>query len=77
MPSFDFFGKILVLIGAFVVILGLLLVFWDRIPFLGRLPGDIFLQKGNFKFFFPVATCLVISALLTIVINIIVRLFGR
>ena len=77
MPSFDFFGKILVLIGAFVVILGLLLVFWDRIPFLGRLAGDIFLQKGNFKFFFPVATCLVISALLTIVINIIVRLFGR
>jgi len=77
MPSFDFFGKILILTGAFVIILGLLLVFWDRIPFLGRLPGDIFLQKGNFKFFFPVATCLVISALLTIVINIIVRLFGR
>jgi hypothetical protein len=43
MPSFELLGTFLILAGAFVVILSLLLVFWDRIPFLGRLPGDIFL----------------------------------
>jgi len=47
-------GKILILGGAFLTFLGLLLFFWQRIPFLGKLPGDIFLQKGRFQFFFPI-----------------------
>jgi len=67
-------GKLLILGGAFLVFSGLLLVFWQRIPFLGKLPGDIFLQKGNLQFFFPIVTCLAISALLTIIVNIIVNL---
>jgi hypothetical protein len=46
-------GKILVLGGVFLAFLGLLLVFWQRLPFLGKLPGDIFLQKGNLQFFSP------------------------
>ena len=66
-------GKVLILAGAFVGFSGLLLVFWQRIPFLGKLPGDIFLQKGNLQFFFPIVTCLAISALLTIMVNIIVN----
>jgi len=66
-------GKVLILAGAFVAFSGLLLVFWQRIPFLGKLPGDIFLQKGNLQFFFPIVTCLAISALLTIMVNIIVN----
>jgi len=41
-------GKILILSGAFLAFLGLLLFFWQRIPFLGKLPGDIFLHKGSF-----------------------------
>ncbi len=77
MSSFESLGKLLVLTGVFVVILGLLSVFWSRIPLLGKLPGDIFLQKGNFQFFFPIVTCLVISAALTIIINLVIRLFGR
>ena len=77
MSSFESLGKLLVLTGVFVVILGLLIVFWSRIPLLGKLPGDIFLQKGNFQFFFPIVTCLVISAALTIIINLVIRLFGR
>jgi hypothetical protein len=77
MTGFEQLGKTLILIGVFVVILGLFLVFWSKIPLLGRLPGDIFLQKGNFRFFFPVVTCLVISAVLTIVVNLIIRLLGR
>ncbi len=66
-------GKVLILAGAFVAFSGILLVFWQRIPFLGKLPGDIFLQKGNLQFFFPIVTCLAISALLTIMVNIIVN----
>jgi len=67
-------GKLLILGGAFLVFSGLLLVFWQRIPFLGKLSGDIFLQKGNLQFFFPIATFLAISALLTIIVSTIVNL---
>ena len=77
MSSFEPFGKLLIFAGLFIVILGLLLAFWSRIPLLGKLPGDIIVQKGNFRFFFPIVTCLVISALLTIVINLVTRLLGR
>jgi hypothetical protein len=68
-------GKILILGGGFFVFLGLLLFFWQRIPFLGKLPGDIFVNKGNFQFFFPIATCIVISIVLTIILNLVFRLF--
>jgi hypothetical protein len=68
-------GKLLILAGAFLVFLGLLLVFWQRIPFLGKLPGDIFVQGENFRFFFPLMTCLVISVLLTLLLNLIIHLF--
>jgi hypothetical protein len=67
-------GKLFVLGGTFLVLSGLLLIFWQRIPFLGKLPGDIFFQKGNLQFFFPIVTCLVVSAFLTIVVNIIINL---
>jgi len=72
---FQGIGKILILVGAFVVFLGLLLVFWQRIPFLGKLPGDIFVQKGNLQLFFPIATSVIISILLTIIVNLVIHLF--
>ncbi|MFP4640809.1 MAG: DUF2905 domain-containing protein [Dehalococcoidia bacterium] len=77
MAAFDSLGKLLVMAGTFILLLGLLLIFWNKIPFLGNLPGDIFIQKGNFRFFFPVVTCLVISALLTFLINVLPRLLGK
>jgi hypothetical protein len=77
MPYFESMGKLLILGGVFIVVLGILLTFWDRIPFLGRLPGDISLQKGSIQFFFPVVTCLVISVVLTIILNLVIRLLGK
>ena len=77
MFNFEPFGKLLILGGVFIVTLGLLLTLWNRIPFLGKLPGDIFLQKGNVQFFFPIATSLVISAAFTIIINIVIKLLGK
>ena len=68
-------GKIIVLSGVFLVILGLLMVFWQRIPFLGKLPGDVFWQKGSFQLFFPIVTCIIISVVLTVILNLVLRLF--
>jgi hypothetical protein len=68
-------GKILILGGVFLILLGLLFTFWQRIPFLGKLPGDIFVQKGSLQFFFPIVTCIIISIVLTIILNFACRLF--
>jgi hypothetical protein len=73
--DFQGIGKILILGGAFLVFLGLLLFFWQRVPFLEKLPGDIFLQKGSFQFLFPIVTCIIISIVLTIILNFALRLF--
>ena len=71
---FQSIGKILILVGVFIVVLGLSLVLWQRVPFLGRLPGDIFMQKGTLQLFFPIATCLIVSILLTVAVNFIIHL---
>ena len=61
------FGKVLVVIGIIVALAGAVL--WKLGGFgpLGRLPGDISVQKENFSFHFPIVTCLVLSALVTLV----------
>jgi hypothetical protein len=77
MFNFETFGKILLIIGTLIIISGILLIFWPKIPFLGKLPGDFLIQKGNFQFFFPLVTCLIISVVLTIIINLIIRWLGK
>jgi hypothetical protein len=61
-------GKVLVLIGLFIMVLGAFL--WSGLGrgWFGRLPGDIHYTKGNFSFYFPIATCLLLSVLLTIIL---------
>ncbi|WP_221406655.1 DUF2905 domain-containing protein [Ekhidna lutea] len=59
-------GKILILIGLVLVVIGAILEFAPNIP-LGRLPGDIRIEKENFTFYFPITTCIVISLLLMLV----------
>ena len=70
-------GKLLLGFGAVMVLLGLVLIvagnLSGRVPWLGRLPGDIHIQRGNWSFYFPLATCLVISIVLTLLFS----LFGR
>ncbi len=79
MSGFESMGKVLILMGLFVLVLGLILTFAPklRIPFLGRLPGDIRIEREGFSFYFPIVTCIVLSVLLTIVLNVISRLLGR
>ena len=70
-------GKILIIVGCIIVILGLLLVFHPHIPYFGKLPGDITIKKNSFTLFFPVVSFLLISIILTIVINIIMRILNK
>jgi hypothetical protein len=59
-------GKTLIILGLILVAAGLLLHFSGRIPFLGRLPGDIHIEKENFSFYFPLGSCLLFSLILSL-----------
>ena len=69
-------GKWLVLMGLMLVVLGGLLWLAGRIPFVGRLPGDIRIERENFSCFVPLATSLLLSLLLTLLLYLF-RLLGR
>jgi Protein of unknown function (DUF2905) len=66
-------GRLLIIVGIFVVVVGLVFMLGARIPFLGRLPGDISLTRGNTHFYFPLATSLILSLVLTLLLNLFFR----
>jgi hypothetical protein len=66
-------GKILIIIGLVLVITGLLIQFGNGISFLGKLPGDIKVERGNFRLYFPLATSIVLSILLSLILFLINR----
>jgi hypothetical protein len=66
-------GKALIVLGFAIVLAGIVLTFLGRIPWLGRLPGDIHVQRGNWSFYFPLAT----SLLLSVVLSLLFYILGR
>jgi len=66
-------GRTLVLAGIIIVVIGLVIILAPRIPFLGRLPGDIYYKKDDFAFYFPVTTSIVISIILSLIFYIFTR----
>jgi len=66
-------GKLLIIVGGFILVVGLVLFFGLRIPFLGRLPGDISVDRANVHFYFPIVTCLLLSLILTLLLNLFFR----
>jgi len=64
------FGRNLIYLGIVLVILGILFSVGGKLPWLGHLPGDIYLQRGRFSFYFPVTTCLLISIIMTLIFYI-------
>jgi len=67
-------GKTIILIGVLLVIIGVLITFFEKLPFgLGRLPGDIYIKRDNFTFYFPLATSIVLSIVLSLIFIIISR----
>ena len=73
---YDQIGKLLVIFGITILILGGLLLLVGRTG-LGKLPGDITWTSGNFTCIAPLATMLLLSVLLTIIVNVVMRLFNR
>ena len=67
-------GKLLILFGVILIVVGMLLEFGHRIPFVGRLPGDIVIENKNVRFYFPIVTSIVISIVLTLIIFIVNKL---
>lgn len=61
-------GKAVIISGLLLVCIGLFLVFGSKFSFLGRLPGDIRIERENFTLFFPLGTCLLISILISLVL---------
>lgn len=61
-------GKWLILLGLVIVACGVIITFAGKIPWLGRLPGDIHLKRENYSFYFPLATCILISAIVSLVL---------
>lgn len=70
-------GKILIVFGMLLVVVGGILLLIDRVPGLplGRLPGDFSWDKGGTKIYFPLTTMIVVSIVLTILVNVILKLF--
>jgi uncharacterized protein HemY len=67
MINFDSFGKFFIFLGLLFLVIGLFLVFIKQMPFFGKLPGDILIQKKNFTFYFPITTSIILSILLSII----------
>jgi hypothetical protein len=63
-------GKMLIIVGIVFIVMGLAFLFGDKIPFLGRLPGDIAIHKERFSFYFPITTSIIISIVLSILFAI-------
>jgi len=70
-PEFSGFGKALVIMGIILIVLGLALM--GKLPFLGRLPGDIRIQRDGFIFYFPITSMLIVSAILSLILTLLQR----
>ncbi len=60
-------GRLLIVSGLAIAAVGLVFLMGEKIGWLGKLPGDIVVRRGNFSFYFPIATCLIVSALLSLI----------
>jgi len=70
-------GKALIWIGIFLIAVGLIFIIIEKFIHPGRLPGDIVYEKDNFKFYFPLGTSILISLILTALLNLIIIFFSR
>ena len=70
-------GKLLLVFAVVLGVVGLLLIIMGNVPFLGKLPGDLVVRRGGVTFFFPIATSIILSVVLTALINLIFWIFRR
>jgi hypothetical protein len=72
-PGFEVLGRALIILGIVIVILGAVLIAGPRIPFLGRLPGDIRIEREGVTIYIPIATMILVSIIASIVLAIVTR----
>jgi len=77
MPELQDVGKMLLLLGGGVFLLGLILTLGGKLPWLGRLPGDIRIEREGFSCFIPIVTSILLSLILTVLVNVVIRLLNR
>jgi len=70
-------GIMLLVVGGVLMLTGLFFVLGGKVPFPGRLPGDIHYRGDRTSFAFPVTTCILVSIVLTIILNVVMRLFRK
>ena len=70
-------GKMLIVVGSLVVLLGIALILSDKIPFFGKLPGDISIKRENVQFYFPLTSGIILSLFLSLIVWILSQCKGR
>lgn len=68
-------GRTLMILGALLFVVGVALTYAGRLPWLGNLPGDVAIERGNFRLYAPFGTMIVVSIVLTLLLNLVARLF--
>jgi len=66
-------GRMLIVLGGMIALVGVVMLLAPHVPWLGRLPGDIYVKGERFTFAFPIVTCLVVSIVFTLVVNLFFR----
>ena len=75
--DFPNLGKMLLVMGGLIAVAGMVLLLVGKVPFLGRLPGDFTVRRGNVSCYVPIVTSILLSLLLTLVLNLLGRLLGK
>jgi hypothetical protein len=71
MDQFNGLGKILIVSGGLIVIIGIIVLLSGKIPLIGKLPGDFYFKGKNWSFYFPLATSIIISIVLSLILYLI------
>jgi hypothetical protein len=69
--NFQSIGKFFIIAGIVIIAIGILLTFFNKIPFIGKMPGDIIIKRENFTFYFPIVTSIILSIILTLIFYLI------
>ncbi len=73
MEGFSLIGRMFIVIGIIIILMGCILIFASKFSWIGRLPGDITIKKGHFIFAFPIVTCIIISIIVTLILYLLRR----
>ncbi|MGE3908617.1 MAG: DUF2905 domain-containing protein [Chloroflexota bacterium] len=74
---FENLGKLLLVLGLVIAVIGGVIMLGGRLPFFGNVPGDLSFERGGVRVYIPIVTSIVLSIVLTVVLNLVFGLFGR